>query len=293
MKILVFGKSGQVGRGLRKDLRDHESVIVLGRNDVDLVDTDAVSKAIAQHSLDIIINAAAYTAVDKAESETAIARAVNVDAPRAMAAAARATDALLIHYSTDYVFAGRAERPYRETDPVDPLGVYGRTKLDGELAIQDSGARHVILRTSWVYSNHGHNFLNTMLRLTRERKVLRVVDDQVGTPTFAGVLSRATAYLVDLVARNNGLSAGEMGLFHVTCTGQTTWCRFAQAIVEDAGISGVEVVPVTTSEYPTSAKRPAYSVLDTSKFTQTFAVVLPPWREALRECLQEGGQLLR
>lgn len=292
MNILIFGKNGQVGRGLRKDLQHHESVTVLGRGDVDLRDTGAVKAAIKQLRPDVIVNAAAYTAVDKAESEPDAAHAVNAEAPRVMAAAAKGLDALLIHYSTDYVFGGQAGQPYRETDPVDPQGVYGRTKLDGERAIEESGARHVILRTSWVYSNHGHNFFKTMLRLARERDVLRVVDDQTGTPTFAGVLSRATAALIDLAGRQNGLSAQQMGLFHVTCTGHTTWCRFARAIIEDAGIGGVTVEPIATAEYPTPAKRPAYSVLDTGKFTQTFAFELPPWRAALRECLQEGGQLL-
>jgi len=291
MKILIFGKTGQVGQGLSKDLAAHAEVTVLGRTDVDLRDSNSLRATINRVRPEIVVNAAAYTAVDQAESEAETAFAVNAQAPGVMAAACRELGSLLIHYSTDYVFDGSATQPYTETDLVAPQGVYGKSKLEGERAIQDSGVNHVILRTSWVYSNHGRNFLNTMLRLAGERKELRVVDDQVGTPTFAGALSRATAALIDIAARNDGLSASQLGLYHVTCTGQTSWCRFAQAILEDAGVQGVQVLPITTAEYPTAAKRPAYSVLDPTKFTETFGVELPPWRDALRECLREGGRL--
>ena len=291
MRILVFGKSGQVGQGLANDLAGLGEIKVLGRTDVDLTNLSALKSAIDKHRPDILINAAAYTAVDRAESEPDTARIVNVDAPRVMADACHDLDALMIHYSTDYVFDGQADHPYVETDAVAPQGVYGRTKLDGERAVQDSGAKHLILRTSWVYSNHGRNFLKTMLRLAQERKELRVVDDQIGTPTFAGVLSRATAALVELAGQADGLSAAQFGLYHVTCTGRTSWCGFAQAILEDTGINDVEVTPISTAEYPTPARRPAYSVLDTTKFTRTFNIALPAWRDALRECLREGGHL--
>lgn len=291
MQILVFGKSGQVGQGLANDLAGLGDIKVLGRADVDLTDSSALKSAIDKHRPDILINAAAYTAVDRAESEPNIAQVVNVDAPRVMADACHDLGALMIHYSTDYVFDGQADHPYVETDAVAPQGVYGRTKLDGERAVQDSGAKHLILRTSWVYSNHGRNFLKTMLRLAQERNELRVVDDQIGTPTYAGVLSRATAALVKLAGRADGLSAAQFGLYHVTCTGHTSWCGFAQAILQDAGINDVKVNPISTAEYPTPARRPAYSVLDTAKFTRTFDIALPAWRDALRECLREGGHL--
>ncbi len=290
MRILVFGKSGQVGQGLANDLAGLGEIRVLGRADVDLTDLGALKSAIETHRPNILINAAAYTAVDRAESEPNIAQVVNVDASRVMADACHDLDALMIHYSTDYVFDGQADHPYVETDAVAPQGVYGRTKLDGERAVQDSGAKHLILRTSWVYSNHGRNFLQTMLRLAQERKELRVVDDQIGTPTYAGVLSHATAALVK---QAGGLSAAQLGLYHVTCTGHTSWCGFAQAILQDAGINDVKVNPISTAEYPTPARRPPYSVLDTTKFTRTFDIALPAWRDALRECLREGGHLIQ
>ncbi len=290
MRILVFGKSGQVGQGLANDLAGLGEIRVLGRADVDLTDLGALKSAIDTHRPNILINAAAYTAVDRAESEPNIAQVVNVDASRVMADACHDLDALMIHYSTDYVFDGQADHPYVETDAVAPQGVYGRTKLDGERAVQDSGAKHLILRTSWVYSNHGRNFLQTMLRLAQERKELRVVDDQIGTPTYAGVLSHATAALVK---QAGGLSAAQLGLYHVTCTGHTSWCGFAQAILQDAGINDVKVNPISTAEYPTPARRPPYSVLDTTKFTRTFDIALPAWRDALRECLREGGHLIQ
>ncbi len=290
MRILVFGKSGQVGQGLANDLAGLGEIRVLGRADVDLTDLGALKSAIDKHRPNILINAAAYTAVDRAESEPNIAQVVNVDASRVMADACHDLDALMIHYSTDYVFDGQADHPYVETDAVAPQGVYGRTKLDGERAVQDSGAKHLILRTSWVYSNHGRNFLQTMLRLAQERKELRVVDDQIGTPTYAGVLSHATAALVK---QAGGLSAAQLGLYHVTCTGHTSWCGFAQAILQDAGINDVKVNPISTAEYPTPARRPPYSVLDTTKFTRTFDIALPAWRDVLRECLREGGHLIQ
>jgi dTDP-4-dehydrorhamnose reductase len=222
--------------------------------------------------------------VDRAESEPALAQRINADAPGAMAAAARKAGALFVHYSTDYVFDGTGDRPYHEDDPTRPLGVYGRTKLAGEEAVRAAGGDHLVFRTAWVYSLHGHNFLNTMLRLGAERDVLRVVDDQVGSPTFAGAIAQATA---SALARLPALGRTPSGVYHMTCSGQTSWCGFARRIFEETGAAHVRVDSITTAEYPTPAARPAYSVLSNDRLASVFGVRLPGWEEALGACLAE------
>jgi len=287
MNILVFGKTGQIGTELARDLASLGDLVLTDREDMDLTDLAGIEDRVREVRPRVIVNAAAYTAVDRAESEPDIAMRVNADAPGVIARAARELDSLLVHYSTDYVFSGTAHRPYREEDPVAPDNVYGRSKLAGERAIQASGARYLILRTSWVYSNTGHNFLNTMLRLASQRSELRVVNDQTGAPTYARVVSRVTAELIaDLGERDPG-SRGRSGIYHVACQGTTNWSAFARAILEEAGIDNVQVIGIPTADYPTPARRPAYSVLATDKVRKDFAVTLPDWRDALRDCLRD------
>lgn len=234
---------------------------------------------------DVVINAAAYTAVDRAESEPELAFRINAEAPRALAEACTRHDSLLVHYSTDYVFSGRGERPYREDDPADPLGVYGASKLAGEEAIRETGCRHVILRTAWVYAAHGHNFLRTMLRLGAERDVLRVVSDQVGTPTSARLIARTT---MDLLRR----ASDQSRTLHLTAGGQTTWHGFAEAIFAGAVECGLLakapcVEAIATNDYPTPAARPAYSVLDNAELVSLLGRPPDDWQNGLEQVLGE------
>lgn len=250
---------------------------------LDLADLDALPAVLDRIAPDVILNAAAYTAVDRAEDEPELAMRVNADAVGVIGAWARRHGAPVIHYSTDYVFDGRGTRPYREDDPTHPVSVYGRTKLAGEQALQDGGARYLIFRTAWVYTARGHNFLRTMLRLGAEREVLRVVDDQVGAPTPAALIADVTA-----VALQRWLAADAPpdGVYHLVAGGQVSWCGFARAIFERAGRTGLlahvpQVDAITTADYPTRAARPAYSVLDTAKLHDAFGIDLPDWRVGL------------
>jgi dTDP-4-dehydrorhamnose reductase len=229
----------------------------------------------------IIVNAAAYTAVDQAESEPGPACLVNAEAPEALARAAKELGALLVHYSTDYVFDGEKTGTYREEDPANPLGVYGRTKLEGERAIQASGCEHLIFRTSWVYGARGRNFLLTMMRLARERDELRVVDDQRGAPTWSRMIAETTAQA--LARRGDG---GPSGLYHLSGGGETTWFGFTRAIVETMGLNP-RLTPITTADYPLPARRPANSLLCNDRLERDFGLRLPDWRESLRLCLEE------
>ncbi len=282
-RILVTGAQGQVGHALAQLLPAHGDVIALDRTALDLADPDAIVAAVRAAAPDLIVNAGAYTTVDAAEKERAAAFAVNAQAPQVLAEEARRLGALLIHYSTDYVFDGTARIPYGEDAPVAPLNVYGESKLAGEVAIAGSGALALTLRTSWVYGLRGRNFLLTIRRLAAERPELRIVADQHGTPNWAVALAQATAALV-----TQGLPAlkDRSGLYHFSGTGSTTWFGLAQAIVGD--VARPVVVPITTAEFPTPARRPAYGVLDTSRFKNTFGFALPAWEQSLADCLADG-----
>ena len=291
MKILLIGGTGQVGRELRRSLPALGDVIVATRDGegadaiADFDDQKSIVALIDILAPDIVVNAAAYTAVDKAETDSEAAFRVNAEAPAAIARACAARGALLVHYSTDYVFDGQAGRPYREDDATAPLGVYGASKLAGELAISASGARHAILRTAWVYAAHGKNFLLTMLRLAGERDELGVVADQFGAPTPAAFIADATTALI-------GHGVTQSGTWHLTTRGETSWHGFASAIIEEAHELGLlqrmpRVLPITTADYPTPARRPAYSVLDTTRLQQDFGIAPPDWRDGLKQTLRE------
>lgn len=293
MKILLLGGNGQLGTELRRSLPALGKVVVATRNGLltdgsacevaDLDDPHSLPALIDRVAPDLVVNAAAHTAVDRAETEPDAAMRANALAPAAIAAACASRDALLVHYSTDYVFDGTSARPYREDDPTAPLGVYGASKLAGEMAVRDSGARHMIFRTSWVYAAHGRNFLLTMLRLAAERDELRVVADQVGSPTSAAHIADTTAAILAQGARQSGL-------WHLTCTGQTSWYGFADAIMAGAVERGLldrapRVLPIPTSDYPTPAARPAFSVLDNSRLHSDFGLPGLDWRDALAQVL--------
>ena len=269
--ILVTGAAGQLGHELVRAFAPLGEVVGVDRSQLDLADASAIVAAVRRVKPALIVNAGAYTAVDLAEREAALADAVNGVAPGVLAEEAKRAGAVLIHYSTDYVFDGSANAPYDEDAPVRPLSSYGRSKLAGERAVAASGAHALVFRTSWVYGRRGRNFLLTMQRLARERPEIRVVDDQTGTPNCCRVLARATARIAS------------RGLYHMGATGSTTWYGFARAILAD--VASVRVVPITTAEYPTPAHRPAYGVLGTARFERTFGFALPDWRTSLAECL--------
>lgn len=295
MKILLFGANGQVGHELRRSLVPLGELVCATRSgtladgapcetaDFDVPDT--LPALVARIAPDVVVNAAAYTAVDRAEDEPGAAFRANAEAPRVVADACARRDALLIHYSTDYVFDGAATRPYREDDPTNPLGVYGASKLAGEQAIQASAARYAIFRTAWVYAAHGRNFLLTMLRLAKERDELRVVADQVGTPTSAAMIADVTAAAL---RRPSAVS----GLLHLTAHGRTSWHGFAEAIVDGAFERGLIVrkpfvVPITTADFPTRARRPAWSCLDNGRLPPDLRAAVHDWREGLRRVLDD------
>ncbi len=251
------------------------------RADLDVGDGDAVSRAIAAERPGVVINAAAYTAVDKAESERDAAMRVNADGARNVARAAAAAGARLVHISTDYVFDGKSDRPYMPDHPVHPLGVYGESKLAGEDAVRSEVTAHAIVRTSWVFSHRGRNFVRTMLERGKAGQPLRVVNDQYGNPTGAADLADALLVVTAAMSKDNTLR----GTWHFTNTGSTTWYEFARAIFECAGVQAA-VEPISTNQFPTAAVRPAYSILDTSSFTATFGVTPRHWSGALRETLE-------
>jgi len=284
--VLLTGAGGQVGFELARSLASLCDVIAPDRAALDLADADAIVSVVRKTRPQLIVNAAAYTAVDKAEMETAAAFAINGRAPGILAEEAKILGAVLIHYSTDYVFDGRRSTPYDEEAPTGPLNVYGASKREGECAIAQSGARALVFRTSWVYGMRGSNFLLTILKLARERDELRIVADQFGTPNWCRTLSDATAAAV---ARGLPWLAERSGLYHLASQGETSWHGFAQAIIGDA--PRPRVVPIATSEYPTPARRPAYGVLSTRKFEAAFGYCLPDWREALAACRSDAGAL--
>ena len=257
----------------------------MDRDELDLRDDNALQGCILRVAPDVVINAAAYTAVDRAESEPKTAELINAQAPIVMARITKQIDALLVHYSTDYVFDGTAQRPYTETDTPSPINVYGRTKREGEVGIETVGGRYLILRTSWVFSRIGKNFLNTVLRLTDERPSLSIVDDQFGSPTYADDVAAATLEVIAAVAQSNrDLS----GVYHMTAAGSTSWCGFAREIVTQAGGVGASIRGITSIEYPTPAARPRYSVLSNDRLSAAFGISLPPWQDGLARCLADG-----
>jgi dTDP-4-dehydrorhamnose reductase len=278
LRILLTGATGQVGWELRRTLAPLGEVRAFDRYGLDLADAPPIAAAVRAMQPDLIVNAAAYTAVDKAESERDIAFAVNATAPRVLAEEAKRIGAMLVHYSTDYVFDGEKASPYTEDDPTGPINVYGESKLAGERAIQASGCRHLILRTSWVYGPRGKNFFLTMRRLARERPELRVVDDQTGAPTSALAIAAATPRL---------LEKGTEGLYHMTAAGETTWCGFAREILKRTGLA-TPVAGIPTKDYPTPARRPRNSRLDCSRLKSASGVQLAPWEAQLAEVIGAG-----
>jgi len=294
-KILLLGAGGQLGLQLAGQL--HGNVTALTRAQLDLSDIDAVRETVRSVAPQIVINAAAYTAVDKAESEPDIAALVNGVAPAAIADELALTGGWLIHYSTDYVFDGSGSTPWRETDPTHPLNAYGRSKCEGEEAIAATGANHIILRTSWVYAAQGRNFLHTMLRLGRERDELKIVADQIGAPTSAEALTAATRAVLKRLepafAPDSDSAQAEIaklsGLYHLACSGETSWCGFAEAIF--AAFADRQkpprLIPIPTEAYPTPAKRPHNSRLNCSKFAAAFDYAMPTWQAALETVVSE------
>ena len=286
--VLLFGAAGQLGRELQLVLSDMGRLTALTHQDVDLSDAKALRDCVRHHRPKWIVNAAAYTAVDKAEQEQALAFAVNTMAPGLMAEEAARLGAGLVHYSTDYVFNGRSNQPYLETDATDPLSVYGRTKRDGETAVHASGARHLTFRSSWVVGAQGANFLKTMLRLAQERDSLRVVADQHGVPTAAAWMAK-----VSLIAMRQSDAQGLSGLFHLTPAGQTNWHAYAQHLLGQAQQMGWslkagpdQVEAIATSDYPLPAPRPANSLLNHGLLARTLGLTMPPWQEGVNQVLK-------
>jgi dTDP-4-dehydrorhamnose reductase len=296
MKLLLTGKNGQLGFELQRALAPLGELIAVDAIDCDLADTAAIQTLLEREQPAVIVNPAAYTAVDRAESEPELAAAVNTEAPRQFGAWAAASGALVLHYSTDYVFDGSKVGPYVEEDVTAPLGVYGQTKRDGESALRQICPRHLILRTSWVVGAHGANFAKTMLRPAAERESLRVVADQWGAPTSAALLADLSAHLVRQWAQHHPSSrdAFPYGTYHVVNAGETNWCdyaRFVLAIAIEAGhslrIAPDQIEAIATADYPTSAARPANSRLDCRRFRDTFGLLLPPWQQSLRHLLAQ------
>jgi dTDP-4-dehydrorhamnose reductase len=299
--ILLIGTNGQVGRALNAMLPRIGEVTALDRQRLDLTRPEEIRRAIRNFHPAFIVNAAAYTAVDQAEVEETVARAVNAEAPAVMAEEAKKIGASLIHYSTDYVFDGLKTTPYDEDDPANPQNAYGRTKLEGERAIQASGAAHLIFRTAWVYATHGRNFFLTILRLATQQEELRIVRDQIGAPTLNSEIAGATTKVLAQISDAEGgpfSLADVSGIYHMTAAGETSWYDFAQAILDETAkapaaapwfaaatgnrpLTAHRVIPITTNEYPRQARRPAYSVLSNARLNRTFSVQLKDWRNQL------------
>ena len=281
MRILLTGKSGQIGWELERSLAPVGEVFAFDRASLDLADPDQIVRRVREVRPELIVNAAAYTAVDRAESEPELATRINAVAPRILAEEARRAGALLIHYSTDYVFDGTKPTPYVETDAPNPISAYGRSKLEGEQKIREAGCRHLILRTGWVYGARGSNFLLTMLRLAGERREIGVVDDQIGAPTWCWDIAAATARLA--------ADAGTIeGLYHLAANGRTSWCGFAREIFGRCGIA-TRLLPIQSAQYASAAKRPANSTLSCESLLKKSGIALPEWTASLRRCLLEGN----
>tara|TARA_R100001143_G_scaffold62256_1_gene65103 strand:+ start:2962 stop:3885 length:924 start_codon:yes stop_codon:yes gene_type:complete len=297
MKILILGATGQQGSELQRSLSSFGQLTTLGTHDAhyycDLQHTNELIKFLKQIRPSVIVNAAAYTAVDQAQKNPEMARQINAVVPSVLAREATAIDAWLIHYSTDYVFSGKGSRPWVETDPAEPLSVYGQTKLEGDLAIQASGCKHLILRTSWLYSKHGKNFVRSILQRAQTQDHLAVVNDQFGAPTSASLIANLTAHALKQVMQRPELG----GLYHVAAQGETSWFDYARFILERAREDGIplrvmpdEIEPVSSKDYGALAPRPANSRLNTDKFCTTFGVNLPPWQEGVAQLVAELAQ---
>lgn len=300
--ILLTGMTGQVGSELLRLLPELGEVVAPSRHELDVVDTANIQRIVRQVRPQLIVNAAANTAVDRAESDQALAHSVNAMAPGVLAEEAKRCGSAIVHYSTDYVFDGSKKTPYEETDLPNPINVYGKTKLAGEQAVRAAGVPHLIFRSSWIYATHGHNFLLTILRLATEREELRIVRDQIGAPTWSREIAATTAnILAQLLGQNDTASAISpfSGTYHMTAAGETTWYDFTNSIFEQAArVSSPppwfdeatggrhrmakRIIPITTAEYPTPASRPAYSVLSNSRLNRTFSVELSDWRTQLQ-----------
>lgn len=310
MKILLLGANGQVGFELARSLAPLGELLTATREGkhlsnpvkcivADLANPETLGNALHVVAPDIVVNAAAYTAVDRAEDEENLADRINHHALTVLGAWARRTQALIVHYSTDYVFDGQGTRPYREDDATAPLGAYGRSKLAGEEALRESGCDHFIFRTAWVYAARGQNFLRTMLRLARERDAVRVVNDQRGAPTTARLIADATAQVLTRWLAHEEraeISDDSLGTYHLCAAGECSWHEFAEAIFAAAHGAGLierqmQVVPITTADYPTKARRPAYSVLDTTRIRDVFGLHLPPWQDGLDAVIAELATL--
>ena len=289
-RILIVGNQGQVSQYLQAALAGSYELIVTSREQLDLTNTSSINAFLTDVSPDIIINPAAYTAVDNAEKESELAHIINRDAVAEMAAYSANTNTPLIHFSTDYVFAGDSSHGYIETDETAPVSVYGKSKLAGEQAIINSGAPALVLRTAWVYSNKGGNFYKTMLSLAQNRNELSIVNDQFGAPTFAGSIADGVKQLLEKIVAQDGLLDGQKGVYHFTCQGQTNWCEFAQSLFTLNNVTAMSVTGIPSSEYPTPAKRPAYSVLNGNKLQDAFSVSLPTWQDALKDCAIETNR---
>jgi dTDP-4-dehydrorhamnose reductase len=285
MKILITGANGQLGLALARRLAKEHEVVALNRASLDISNESSCAAAIDAQRPDVVLNCAAYTAVDKAESERGAAFAINATGPANLAKNCKRIDALLIHFSTDYVFDGTSSQPYVETDSVDPLGVYGESKLAGERAVIENANDYLIFRLSWVYSNEGANFYKTMLRLATERDTLRVVSDQHGIPNFTGNLADAVAHVL---THERAFLREHCGVYHLSSQGITNWHAFASEIIANAQLAKrPQVLSITSAEFPTPAKRPTFSALDSSRFTATFGYAMASWQSGLMRCLAE------
>jgi dTDP-4-dehydrorhamnose reductase len=291
-KILITGRNGQVGWELQRSLASFGELVAIDAEHMNLADADSIRKMIREVRPDFIVNPAAYTAVDKAESEPDLAMAVNGIAPGILAEEAGKLGALLVHYSTDYVYDGTKSSPYTEEDAPNPQSVYGRTKLAGDTAIQATGCKHIILRTSWVYGVHGGNFVKTMLRLAKERDKLTIVSDQFGAPTWARDLAQATATVLSKWQKQEG-ERDLCGLYHLTAAGRTNWCDYASEVVRlarnyDVALKAkaLDIRGIATHEYPLPARRPANSILSNDKIRDSFGIEMPGWQDSLTECVR-------
>jgi len=292
-RILLTGMNGQVGWELQRTLPTLGEVIALDRRGLDLADPDSIRRIVRDHKPNLIVNAAAYTAVDKAEEESDLAMAINGRAPGILAEEAKRLGAALVHYSTDYIFDGNKTTPYTEDDTPKPLNVYGKTKLAGEQAIHAVGAPYLIFRTSWVYGARGKNFLLTILRLARERDELKIVDDQIGSPTWCRLIAQMTAHVLTHVCCHGMALRDFSGIYHFTATGKTSWFEFASLILEWAKMKPDYKIKslrrITTGEYPTAAARPLYSAMSNNKIAEKFSLNIPTWQHMLGLCMAETG----